>query len=152
MGSRCVGTSPWWAGAPPHQGPRRRGVKTLRVGGFPTWLGGQVTPPGRHPPPRLDLGAGRPPLGGNPRGCAPSSPPPIYSGGFGAAHRQEISPLVQPSPSYTSSPPRCLAKLCRITTGSTTTTPPCCCWSSSPTSPSPLLDQGVGDVTGMHVC
>ena len=36
---------------------------------------------------------------------------------------------------------------------STTTTPSCCCWTeSSPTSPSPLLDQGAGDVTGLHLC
>ena len=36
---------------------------------------------------------------------------------------------------------------------STTTTPSCCCWTeSSPTSPSPLLDQEGGDVSPNHTC
>src|SRR6187399_1196412 len=36
---------------------------------------------------------------------------------------------------------------------STTTTPSCCCWmESSQPLPLSLLDQGVGDVTGLHVC
>ena len=35
---------------------------------------------------------------------------------------------------------------------STTTTPSCCCWmESSQPLPLSLLDQGVGDVTGLHV-
>ena len=36
---------------------------------------------------------------------------------------------------------------------STTTTPSCCCWTEfSQPLLLPLLDQGVGDVTGLHVC
>ena len=73
-------------------------------------LGRAPSPPlGRPPPSHLGL---PPPRGGNPRGGAPSSPPPINSGGFGAAEDTSL-PLSWRSP--TPLPPRlsqCLAKPC----------------------------------------
>ena len=99
MGQVWEGTSPRWAGAPPHHGP-----KAPRVwgGGTSTLLGGQVSPSWPPPlPSRWDL-----------EGAGPLSPSPIYSGGFGPAMNMSFH-LSWRSP--TPLPPRlsqCLAKPC----------------------------------------
>src|SRR3954462_6015752 len=90
-------------------------------------------------------------LGGGAK-AALNVPPPIYTRGFGLFEkRYHLSLTAQPYLSSSSS-----AVLRRSPAGipcfSTTTTPSCCCWRSSPTSPSSLLDQGAGDVTGLYVC
>ena len=77
MGQVWEGTSPRWAGAPPHKGPRCLG---LGEGAHPSNLGGKFP---LSPPPlaaTLDgIGGSRTPWGGNPRGGAPPSLSPIYS-------------------------------------------------------------------------
>ena len=58
----------------------------------------------------------RHPWGGNPRGGAAPSPPPINSGGFGAAQNTRTSPSWRSPTSLPSPLPWCLAKPCWITT------------------------------------
>ena len=72
MGQVWEGTSPKWAGAPPHKGPRRLG---FGKGVLPPNLGGKFPP--LHPlaaPPRWDLGLAAAPRGGNLGGGAAPSP------------------------------------------------------------------------------
>ena len=80
MGQVWEGTSPRWAGAPPHQGPRRMGEweganPRSRWALRPTLVAPPPSPPlGR--PPRWDLGLAAAPRGGNLGGGAapPLSP------------------------------------------------------------------------------
>ena len=82
MGQVWEGTSPRWARAPPHQGPRRMGEweganPRSRWALRPTL----VAPPPLlllAAPPRWDLGLAASSWGGNPRGGR-SPLPPIYS-------------------------------------------------------------------------
>ena len=116
MGQVWEGTSPRWAGAPPHQGARDSGRgQTLGSDGPKAHL--VVRPPlsslGR--PPRWDLGLAAPPRGGNLGGGA-APPLPLYILEVLGCHRHDsISFLAQPYPL----PPRflrCLAKPCWSTT------------------------------------
>ena len=127
MGQVWEVTSHRWAGAPPHQGPRRLGLGGNRKAGAPPCLGGQGNPPGRRPLLRLDL-----------RGTAPLSLAPLYMWEVGG----------QPHPSSGAALP--LSQVLLLSRGawrspaglprsSITTTPLCCCFTeSSPTSPSLL--------------
>ena len=112
-----------------------------RVGGNPKGgaplLGGQAPSPWPPPPSRSHL-----------VGAGPLPPSPINRGARGGLHTtSKAQPLPSPTPLLLG---KSLAKPCRRTASSTTT--PSCCRSSSPTSPSPLLDQGVADVTAPYVC
>ena len=107
----------WCAPLGPPPAPR---VKTLGVGGRPTWLGGHSTPLAAAPPRRSHLLGPAHTLGG------------LYKGG-----REGSSTLKSwrlPLPCYTSPSRRSLAKPCRDPATSTTT--PSCCWSHLP---QPLL-------------
>ena len=138
MGQVWEGTSPRWAGAPPHKGPRRLG---FGKGAPPPNLGGKATPPGRRPLLRLDL-----------RGPAPS-PLPLYICGGWEGSRTQV--LAQPSPSpKSSSAPAVLGEA--LQDCHAPPSPPrrraAAGWSLPQPLLLPLLDQGVGDVTGLHVC
>ena len=113
MGQVWEGTSPRWAGAPPHKGPRRLG---FGEGAPPPCLGGKfppLPPLGRHP--RWVWGC-RTPWGGNPKGGAPPPSPLYILEVFGAADtRVSTSPWRSPT-SLPPPLPRCLAKPCRIAT------------------------------------
>ena len=121
--------APRWAGAPPTLSPwrNRRGE-----GGTLAQVGLRPTIRVRHPSSplgrRTSSHLGLPPLPGegNPQGGAAL---PFFLLLSAGAWR---SPAGRP----------------RLSIDTT----PSCCWSSSPTSPSSLLDQGAGDVTGLHVC
>ena len=94
------GTSPRWAGAPPHKGPRRLG---FGEGAPPPDLGGKFPPLPPWPPPRWDLGLAATPRGGNLGGGA-APPFPLYIVGVWGCHTHEnISLLAQPYPSPSSS-------------------------------------------------
>ena len=83
MGQVWEGTSPRWAGAPPHKGPRRLG---FGEGVLPPNLGGKFPPsPPLAATLRWDWGC-RTPWGGNPRGGAPPPSPLYILEGFGAAN------------------------------------------------------------------
>ena len=135
VGQVWEGTSPRWAGAPPHQGPRGLGLKTLGEGGASTLLGGQASPPGHRPSP----------LDGIWRGPAPSPLPVYIVGVLGLPNtRVFISPgaalplSLLVSRSAWRSP-------AGVPCSSITTTPLCCCWTeSSPTSPSLLAGSSHG--------
>ena len=109
MGQVWEGTSPRWAGAPPHKGPRRLG---FGEGVLPPNLGGKFP---LFPPlaATLDGFGAAAPLGvGTLEGAQPP-PSPLYIGEvFGAANTRV---LTSPWCSPTSLPPRllrCLAKPC----------------------------------------
>ena len=118
MGQVWEGTSPRWAGAPPPPtGPKAQGS-----GGRGQTLGqmgpkahprcaSPLPPSGRH---QMASGGCRHPWGGNPRGGAAPSPPPINSGGFGAARDARTSPSWRSPTSLTPPLPRCLVKPRRI--------------------------------------
>src|SRR3954465_544106 len=119
MGQVWEGTSPRWAGAPPHQGPRRKGEwegenPRSRWALRPT-LGAPPSLP-LWPPPRWDLGAAAAPREGTLGGGA-ALPLPLYIlEVLGAAN---IGVFTSPwrSPASLLPPlPRCLAKPCRIAT------------------------------------
>ena len=156
MGQVWEGTSPRWAGAPPHQGPRRMGEweganPRSRWALRPTLVAPPLSSP--WPPPRWDLGLAATPRGGNLGGGA-APPLPLYILEVLGCHRHDsISFLAQPYPSPSSSlvvlgealleyhappPPPCR----RAATG----------WSLPQPLLLPLLDQGVGDVTGLYMC
>ena len=113
MGQVWEGTSPRWAGAPPHQGPRRLG---FGEGAPPPYLGGKfpLSPP-LAATLRWDWGC-RTPWGGNPRGGAPPSPSPIYTCGFWGCQHMSFSPSWRSPTSLSPHISRCLAKPCWITT------------------------------------
>ena len=76
MGQVWEGTSPMWAGAPPHKSPRHLG---FGEGAPPPYLGGKF-PPLPPLPATLDGFWGcRTPWGGNPSGGAAPSLSPIYT-------------------------------------------------------------------------
>ena len=84
MGQVWEGTSPRWAGAPPHKGPRRLG---FGEGVLPPNLGGKfpLFPP-PWPPPLDGIGAAAP-LGVETLKGAQPPPSPLYIlEGFGAAN------------------------------------------------------------------
>ena len=83
MGQVWEGTSPRWAGAPPHKGPRRLG---FGEGVLPPNLGGKFPPLPPWPPPLDGIGGSHTPWGGNPRGGAPPPSPLYILEGFGAAN------------------------------------------------------------------
>ena len=156
MGQVWEGTSPRWAGAPPTraQGEERREKgETLGSDGPKAHL--VVRPPlsplGR--PPRWDLGLAATPRGGNLGGGA-APPLPLYIFEVLGCHRNNsISFLAQPYPSPSSS----LAVLGEaLLECHAPPPPPCCCAADGRSLPHPLplslLDQGVGDVTGLYVC
>ena len=85
-------------------------------------------------------------------GKKPAPSTPIYSG---EAHGSFTQVLVQPSPSPKSfSSPVVLGEA--LQDCHAPPPPPCRCaaagWSLPQPLPLSLLDQGVGDVTGLHVC
>ena len=156
MGQVWEGTSPRWAGAPPHQGPRRMGEweganPRSRWALRPTLVAPPSPPLGRT----LDgFGGCRHPWGGNPRWGAAPPPSPIYTGGiWGCQTRENTSLLAQPFPSPFSSPTVLGEALqdCHAPPS-----PPCRRAAAGRSLPQPLplslLDQGVGDVTGLYVC
>ena len=127
--------APSGLGAPPWASPHAPRVANPRVGGLPTCLGGQGTPPGRRPPSRWDLGR-----------CPPSQGAYIKGGREGS----NISALgASLLPCNTSPSRRSSAKPCRDPLHP----PPRRRAAGSPsTSPSPLLDQEGGDVAAPYVC
>ena len=150
------GTSPRWAGAPPTkaQGARESGRgQTLGSDGPKAHL--VVRPPlsplGR--PPRWYLGLAATPRGGNLGGGA-APPFPLYIVGVLGCHTDEnISFLAQPYPSPSSS----LAVLGEALLEYHAPPPPprrhaAAGWSLPQSLLLPLLDQGIGDVTGLYVC
>ena len=146
--------APRWAGAPPTLSPWRkkrgeggtlaqvglRPTRRVRHPSFPSW------PP--HIPPSRDAA---PPRRGKPsRGRSPSLPLYIV-GTFGHWRSDFCLSLGAALPFFlllSAGAWRSPAGRPRLSIDTT----PSCCWSSSPTSPSSLLDQGAGDVTGLHVC
>ena len=127
--------------APSLPGHMRLGVWGNPKGMRPPCLGGQGNPPGRRPLLRLDL-----------RGPAPLSLAPIYLWGWEGSRTQV---LVQPSPSpKSSSSPTVLGKA--LQDYHAPPSPPrrraAAGWSLPQPLLLPLLDQGVGDVTGLYVC
>ena len=125
--------------------PRRRWALRPTLGAPP------LSPP--WPPPRWDLGAATTPregtLGG---GAAP--PLPLYILEVWAAHTHEfLSFLAQPYPSSSSS----LVVLGEALLESRAPPPPprrraAAGWSLPQPLLLPLLDKGIGDVTGLYVC
>ena len=116
-GLKWEGNQPLVGCAPPHA-PR---VGNHMVGGLPTCLGGQGTPPGRRPPSRWDLGR-RPPLPGG-----------LYKGGREGSSTTALGASLLPC--YTSPSRRNSAKPCREplhppprrrAAGSPSTSPPPC--------------------------
>ena len=141
MGCMWRGTSPLVGWAPSLPGPMRLGVWGNPKGRRPPCLGGQGNPPGRRPLLRLDL-----------RGPVPLSLTPIYMWGWEGSRTQVLA-QPSPSPKFSSSPTvlgealqDCHAPPSpprrRATAGRSLPQP----------LPLSLLDQGVGDVTGLHVC
>ena len=104
-------------------------------------------------PPRWDLGLAATPRGGTLDGGA-TPPLPLYIVGVWGCHTHEnISLLAQPYPSPSSS----LVVLGEALLESRAPPPPprrraAAGWSLPQPLLLPLLDQGVGDVTGLHVC
>ena len=79
-------------------------------------------------------------------------PPPIYSGVFGAAKDTSLFLSAQPYLSTSSSFVVLGEALLKTTLLHHHHAVVLLLELSSPTSPSSLLDQGTGDVTGLHVC
>ena len=110
-----------------------------------------LSPP--WPPPRWDLGLAATPRGGNLGGGA-APPFPLYIVGVLGCHTDDsISLLAQPYPSSSSS----LVVLGEALLESRAPPPPprrraAAGWSLPQPLLLPLLDQGVGDVTGLYVC
>ena len=146
--------APRWAGAPPSQPiaqGREKGGQTLgQVGLRPTrWC---ATPSSPFWPPHLPSGgAAAPPRVGT-LGVAPPLPLPYIYRALLAIERHGFSLSLGAALLFflllSAGAWRSLAGRPRLSTNTTLS----CCWSSSPTSPSSLLDQGAGDVTGLHVC
>ena len=141
MGQVWEGTSPRWAGAPPHKGPRRLGLGGNPKGGRPLALGGKATPLAAAPSSDWISGGRRP------------SPLPLYICGGWEVSRTQV--LAQPSPSsVSSSSPAVLGEA--LQDCHAPPSPPRHCaaagWSLPQPLPLSLLDQGVGDVTGLYVC
>ena len=103
-------------------------------------------------PPRWDLGLAATPWGGYPRGGA--APSPIYIVEvWGCPRHENVSLSAQPYPSPSSS----LVVLSEALLESRAPPPPprrraAAGWSLPQPLPLSLLDQGMGDVTGLHVC
>ena len=86
------------------------------------------------------------------RGPAPLSLAPINRGEVGG-QPHHIQGAALPLPNTSSSSRDTWRSPAGVPRCSNTTTPSCCCWSCLPQPlPLSLLDQGVGDVTGLHVC
>ena len=126
--------------------PRRRWAYRPTLGrapSLPLW-----------PPPRWDLGAAATPGEGTLEGAQPS-PSPIYIGGFWSSPTHEnFSLLGQPCLSSSFSSPVVLGEA--LLDCHAPPSPPHRCaavgWSLPQPLPLSLLDQGVGDVTGLYVC
>ena len=151
MGQVWEGTSPRWAGAPPHKGPRHLG---LGEGAHPPNLGGKfpLSPPLAATLDGCRLAAA--PRGGTLGGGA-ALPLPLYIlEGFGAAiHKSFHLSLAQPYLSFSLS----LAVLGEaLLDYHAPPSPPRCCAAAGRSLHQPLplslLDQGVGDVTELYVC
>ena len=151
------GPAPRWAGSPPTRGPGRgKGGKGETLGSDGPKAHLVVRPPlsplGR-PPPIWDLGLAATPRGGNLGGGA-APPPPLYIVGvWGCLRDENISLIAQPYPSPSSS----LAVLGEALLEYHAPPPPphrraAAGWSLPQRLLLPLLDQGVGDVTGLYVC
>ena len=146
--------APRWAGAPPHSA---HSARERKGGANPRPGGPKAHQMVRHPsspfwPPHLPSGgAAAPPRVGT-LGVAPPVPSPyiyrallaIEKHGFSLSLGAALLFFLLLSAGAWRSP----AGRARLSTDTT----PSCCWTSSPTSPSSLLDQGAGDVTGLHVC
>ena len=101
------------------------------------------------------FGGCRHPWGGNPRWGPAPPPSPIYTGGiWGCQTHENVSLSAQPYPSPSSSSPAVLGEALRDCHAPPS--PPrrraAAGWSLPQPLPLSLLDQGVGDVTGLHVC
>ena len=157
MGQVWKGTSPRWAGAPPHQGPRRRekgkGGNPRRRWAYRPTLGRAPSLPLLAAPSKSHLGLAATPRGGNLGGGA-APPLPLYIlEVLGCQRHDSISFLAQPYPSPSSS----LAVLGEALLEYHAPPPPprrpaATGWSLPQPLLLPLLDQGVGDVTGLYVC
>ena len=143
-----------WCAPTKAQGARESGRgQTLGSDGPKAHL--VVRPPSLPPwpPPRWDLGLAATPRGGN-LGGGTAPPFPLYIVGVLGCHTHEnISFLAQPYPSPSSS----LAVLGEALLEYHAPPPPSCHraaagWSLPQPLLLPLLDQGVGDVTGLYVC
>ena len=146
-------TSPKWAGAPPTRRPKAQEVErggTLGAGGPKAHLGVRHPLPLPWPPHLPSGGAAAPPRVGT-LGVAP---PPLLlyivgvSGLFYTQFSLSLGAALLFFLLLCAGAWRSPAGRPRLSIDTT----PSCCWSSSPTSPSSLLDQGAGDVTGLHVC
>ena len=157
VGQVWEGTSPRWAGAPPHQGPRRMGEwegANPRSRCLRAHLVGRLPLSSPWPPPLMGSRAGRLLLGVETlRGAQPPSPLYILEV-WAAIHTRESLLLVLPYPSPSSSSPAVLGEALRDCHAPPP--PPCrrvaAGWSLPQPLPLSLLDQGMGDVTGLHVC
>ena len=87
-------------------------------------------------------------------GAQPLPFPYIYLRYLGLQTHETSSLLAQPYPSPSSSSPAVLGEA--LLECPTPPSPPCRCATAGRSLPQPLplslLDQGVGDVTGLHVC
>ena len=142
-----------WCAPTRAQGEERREKgETLGSDGPKAHLVVRPPSPPPWPPPRWDLGLAATPRGGNPRGGA--APFPLYIVEFWGCHTHEnTSLLAQPYPSPSSS----LAVLGEALLECHAPPPPprrCAAAGRSLPQPLPLplLDQGTGDVIGLHVC
>ena len=135
----------------PHKGPRRLG---LGEGVLPPNLGGKFPPLPPWPPPLDGIGAAATPREGT-LGGGSALPLPLYIvEAKGQPRRTKlIFLLAQPYPSSSSSPAVLGEALLDY---HAPPSPPCCCAAAGRILPQPLplslLDQGMGDVTGLHVC
>ena len=143
-GLNMGGNQPLVGWCTPPQGPKEPRVENPRGGGRLHLAWGARHPSWPPPlPSRWDL-----------EGAGPLSPSPIYSGGFGAAKNMSFpSLLAQPYPSPSSS----LAVLGEALLECHAPPPPPRRRASTGRSlpqplPLPLLDQGTGDIIGLHVC
>ena len=150
VGQVWEGTSPRWAGAPPHKVPRRlgfgEGAPHLAWGAsfplFPPW-----------PPPLDGIGAAAPLGVETLEGAHPLPLPYIYLRVLGLPTHEFHLSQAQPYLSYSSSPAVLGEALLDY---HAPPSPPRRCaaagWSLPQPLPLSLLDQGVGDVTGLYVC
>ena len=138
-------------GAPAPQGPCAWEGKNPKGGGLHlTW---EALLP-LLPPPKPHLGLAAPLEGETLDGGAALPLPYIYWGFWGCPRHENVSLSAQPYPSPSSSSPAVLGEALRDCHAPPS--PPrrraAAGWSLPQPLPLSLLDQGVGDVTGLHVC
>ena len=149
--------APRWAGAPPtkaHAPRRGEGANPKGRWALRPILPAPPSPPPLWPPPIDGFGAAAPLGVGTLEGAHPP-PAPLYILRHGAAHntRFDLCLLVQPSLSF-SSYPVVLGEALQDSHAPPSSPRRCAAagWSLPQPLPLSLLDQGMGDVTGLYVC